>query len=142
MGSLVINYYRINGPVDSGIFKYGLPEPDIIEKDGGFMVTLHKVTNDTVEGITINDTIEINTGGQVGGQVGGQGDRKINSLTDRQKEVFRIIVSNPRISRKQLAEILGINESAVQKHIDALKKKGIIERESETTGKWSIIVKI
>ena len=114
--------------------EHGLPEPDIIEKDGGFMVTLHKVAKVTDEGGVM--------GGQVGGQVGGQDDKKIDTLTERQKEVFKIIVANPRISRKQLAEKLGINESAVQKHIDALKKKGVIERESETTGQWTINVKI
>jgi predicted ArsR family transcriptional regulator len=45
-----------------------------------------------------------------------------------------IIQSNKKISRKQLSEILGINESAVQKHIYALKRKNIIERDSATTG--------
>ena len=98
-----------------------LPEPEIIEKDGGVQVTIYK---------------EI-SGGQDGGQDGGQ----VKILTDRQKEVFNYIVNNPKISRRQLAKELGINESAVQKHIEALKKKKVIEREGETTGKWKIIGK-
>jgi len=44
------------------------------------------------------------------------------------------------ISRKNLSEILGINQSAVQKHIDTLKKKGIISRDSETTGYWRVLL--
>jgi ATP-dependent DNA helicase RecG len=69
-----------------------------------------------------------------GGQVGGQ----VEALPERQKEVLGYIIENPTISRKQLSLKMGINESAVQKHIEALKKKNIIERESETTGSWTV----
>ena len=72
--------------------------------------------------------------GQVGGQVGGQGEQ----LTERQQKVLELIKSNPAISRKQLSERLAINPSAIQKHIDSLKKKGLISRDSETTGYWKI----
>ena len=69
-----------------------------------------------------------------GGQAGGQAEQ----LTERQQEVLELIKSNPAISRKQLSERLAINPSAIQKHIDSLKKKGIISRDSETTGYWKI----
>ncbi|MFN9711262.1 MAG: ATP-binding protein [Bacteroidota bacterium] len=101
-----------------------LPEPEIIEKDGGVQVTIFKG--------------EI--GGQVGGQVGGKAGYKPLMITARQREVLELIKSNPTISRKELADNLGINESAVQKHTDALKKKHIIEREGETTGQWIILI--
>jgi len=77
-------------------------------------------------------------GGQIGGQAGGQGGGQAEKLTERQKEVLELIKADPGISRKQLSEKLDINQSAVQKHIDALKKKGVIFRESETTGYWSV----
>jgi ATP-dependent DNA helicase RecG len=73
-------------------------------------------------------------GGQVGGSIGGQ----VDALPDRKKEVLGYIIENPTISRKQLSLKMGINESAVQKHIEALKKKHIIVRESETTGSWKV----
>ena len=76
--------------------------------------------------------------GQVGGQVGGQAGGQAEHLTERQQEVLELIKSNPAISRKQLSERLAINPSAIQKHIDSLKKKGIISRDSETTGYWKI----
>lgn len=69
-------------------------------------------------------------------QLGGQEEK----LTERQKEVLELIKADTGISRKQLSEKLNINQSAVQKHIDALKKKGVIYRESETTGYWIIEV--
>lgn len=91
-----------------------LPEPLIIEKDGGVEVTIYK----DVEG----------------GQAGGQAGNAIDDLTDRQKEILQLIIDNPRVSRKELSEKLGINESAIQKHTDALKKKKTIERDGKTTG--------
>jgi len=58
----------------------------------------------------------------LGGQAGGQAEK----LTGRQKEILELIKADPGISRKQLSDKLGINQSAIQKHIDALKKKGLI----------------
>lgn len=111
-------------------------------------MTLMSQIDDVAAGDTIGDNIvganeeEIGgqVGGQVGGQAGGQAGGQVDNLTERQQEVFNIILSNQKISRKQLSEKLGINESAVQKHIDALKKKNIIERDSATTGQWIIKV--
>jgi len=74
-------------------------------------------------------------GGQEGGQEGGQKFK----LTDRQTEVLNIIIINPKISRKELSVKLKINESAIQKHLNALKKKKKIIRDGETTGKWIIL---
>ena len=70
----------------------------------------------------------------IGGQVGGQ----VGFLTTRQREILELIIKDPAISRKNLSEKINVNQSAVQKHIDTLKKKGIISRESETTGYWII----
>lgn len=72
-----------------------------------------------------------------GNQAGGQ----VADLTARQKEVFEYIVDNPKISRSELASKIGINESAIQKHIKALKEKQVIKREGKTTGQWLILIK-
>ncbi len=61
------------------------------------------------------------------GQTGGQTGNFIKP-TKRQKDVLILIEKNVFISRKELSHMLKINESAVQKHIDALKQKGLIER--------------
>ncbi len=79
-------------------------------------------------------------GGQAGGQASGQAGGQAEQLTERQQEVLELIKSDPAISRKQLSEKLGINPSAIQKHIDSLKTNGLISRESETTGYWNIHV--
>lgn len=102
-----------------------LPEPEIIEKDGGVQVTIFKVSD----------------GGQIGGQTGGQTGGQIGGLTERQKEVFKLIVANPKVSRKELAQLLNINESAVQKHLKALNDEKVIERVGTNKGYWKILVK-
>ncbi|MFN7845594.1 MAG: RNA-binding domain-containing protein [Bacteroidota bacterium] len=80
------------------------------------------------------------TGGQTGGQIGGQIGGAINDLTDRQKEVLQLITLNTKLSRKELAEKLGINESAVQKHLKALTEEKIIERVGTKKGYWKILI--
>lgn len=77
-------------------------------------------------------------GGQAGGQAGGQDDDILEVLTNRQQEVLDLIIKEPSISRSKLSEILGINESAVQKHIEILKKKQRIARDGTTTGYWIV----
>ncbi len=98
-----------------------LPDPEINEMDGGLQVVLYK-----------------NAGGQDGSQVSSQDGSQVYDITKRQQEVLDYIIANPTISRKQLSEKLNINESAVQKHIEALKKKEKIERDSATTGYWKV----
>ena len=83
---------------------------------------------------TINDTV---TGGQISGQMGGQ-----IALSERQLEVLQIIKDNPTVTRKMLAEKLGINESAVQKHLEALKQNGIIKHVGKTRGHWEILPRL
>ena len=79
--------------------------------------------------------LELNKGGQVGGQVGGAIE---DLLTDRQIEILNIIKINPFVSRRELSEKMNVNESAIQKHLDSLKKKGFIKREGKTTGYWKM----
>lgn len=72
-------------------------------------------------------------GGQIGGQIGGQ------KITTRQKEILDIIKKKPTVSRGELSDLLKINPSAVQKHINKLKEKGIIKRIGKTLGGyWEI----
>jgi ATP-dependent DNA helicase RecG len=56
--------------------------------------------------------------------------------------LFNLIVEKPDITRKELSEVLQINSSAVQKHLEKLKKEGVISREgSDKKGFWKVITK-
>ncbi|MEP2772921.1 MAG: winged helix-turn-helix transcriptional regulator [Fulvivirga sp.] len=74
-------------------------------------------------------------GGVIGGVIGGA----IEGLADRQLEVLELIHEDNKISYRGIAKRLDINESAVGKHIDALKEKGVLKREGGTRGFWKII---
>lgn len=75
-----------------------------------------------------------NTGGMSGGVTGGMtgsitGRTGVNSeLTEAQIKVLQIIKSNPKITLRAISNELNINISAVQKHIEKLRKKGVVER--------------
>ena len=63
-------------------------------------------------------------------------------LTERQIGVLRLIQANPAISRRELAEKLGINQSAVQKHLEALKDKGVLKRIGGAKGgSWAVVTR-
>ena len=71
-----------------------------------------------------------------GGTMGGP----IDDLTDRQKEVFRFIENDTKLTIRKLAKLLNINVSAVQDHITILKEKRIIIRIGGTQGYWKILL--
>ena len=70
--------------------------------------------------------------GQICGQIGGQ-------ISTKQQIILNLISENNKISRKELAETLKINESAVQKHLQKLKQLGLIERSGTTRGYWKVL---
>jgi predicted HTH transcriptional regulator len=88
------------------------------------------------------------TGGQtggttnaIGGMTGGTTDEPggtTDGLTNTQSTILLLIEQNNAISISNLAEILHINRSAIQKHIDNLKNAGILKREGTFGGKWII----
>lgn len=78
-------------------------------------------------------------GGQKGGQESGQKDTR-DILSERQKEILKIISKTPNISRLELSKQLRINQSAIQKHIANLKKQGILKRIGpDKGGYWQIV---
>jgi len=60
-------------------------------------------------------------------------------LTGRQNDLIGLIRADKRMSRKTLADQLGINQSAVQKLLEALKKKGVLKRIGGTRGHWEVV---
>ena len=77
-------------------------------------------------------------GGIMGGTMGGTIDEMMGTLTDRQKEVLKIISNDNKLSIRIIARKLGVNISAVQEHVDKLKEKGVIERVGGTRGHWNV----
>lgn len=73
-----------------------------------------------------------------GGQKENFGGQK--QWSENFKKTFELLKEKPQMTRKELAETLKINTSAIQKHIQKLKQLGIIERVgSDKKGFWRII---
>ena len=60
-------------------------------------------------------------------------------MTTKQIALMNLLKKNPMISRKEIAEKFGVNESAVQKRLDSLKKKGVLRRVGpDKGGYWEL----
>ena len=50
-----------------------------------------------------------------------------------------MLIENPRLTRKELAKRLGVNEVSIRYRLDKLKESGRIERLGSTkAGKWVV----
>jgi len=78
-------------------------------------------------------------GGPIGGLIGGPIGGPMSSLTQRQNEVLNFLRENNKLTKLELARLLGVNVSASQAHIKILKDKGYVVRIGGTRGYWQII---
>ena len=61
-------------------------------------------------------------------------------LSTRQKEILNIIKKDNKISYRAIAKQIKINDSAVKKHLNILKEKGVLKRVGGTRGHWQVKV--
>ena len=73
-----------------------------------------------------------------GGQKTGKVDRKSGQKT--REAILDMIAKDAKVTSTQMAECLGINRSAVSKHLKKMQEDGIIKREGpDKGGKWVVI---
>lgn len=95
--------------------KYGFSRPVFEERFGGFAVELFK------------EKVSKELGNQLGNQLG----NIKNSILSEMK-------ANPKISGVQLAELLGVSTTAIEKNIKQLRDDGLIKRIGGTRGHWEV----
>ena len=110
-----------------------LPTPEFMETGDFFDVKLYRPVIELESG-AIGGAIDHLSGAieDLGGAI------EANQLTERQQEILVLIRRNPKVSYRSLAEQLGINQSALQKHLNHLKDAGWLERVGGTRGYWVI----
>jgi ATP-dependent DNA helicase RecG len=65
--------------------------------------------------------------------------RWVDTLSENRIEILKNIYLNPKISKRELESIIGLNGSAIDKNIDFLKNLGLLERKGNTkSGHWII----
>jgi len=87
----------------------------------------------SVTGDRSDHTKSAHKSGQTGGQAGGQ------SLPGRTRELLELLKANPFATRAELSAALQISPSAVQKHLEKLKKGYIRRNGGDFGGHWEII---
>lgn len=98
---------------------------EFLEKNDFFDVKLYRPVIESIGGAIDNSSGAIEG---LGGAI------EVSQLTERQQEILVLIQHNPKVSYRSLAEQLGINQSALQKHLNHLKDAGWLERIGGTRG--------
>ncbi|MBW6484992.1 MAG: winged helix-turn-helix transcriptional regulator [Syntrophobacterales bacterium] len=66
--------------------------------------------------------------------------RLADGLAESQRLMLELIAENPRISKRAMAEKIGISTTAIDKNIAALKTKGLLTRiGSNKSGHWKVV---
>ena len=81
-------------------------------------------------------TIAASLSGSIGGSIGGSIEQEL--LTERQTQILNLVQQNPKVSYREMAVQIGINESAIKKHLNHLKDADWLERVGGTRGYWAI----
>ncbi len=67
-------------------------------------------------------------------------ERLVERLAESQRKILDFIKKSPAISKKELADKVGISTTAIDKNIGQLKKKGLLKRMGpDKGGHWEII---
>jgi len=67
-------------------------------------------------------------------------EKLVEGLAENQKKILMLITGNPNVSKKAMAESLGISTTAIDKNLARLKQKGILRRVGPTKGgHWEMI---
>ena len=67
-------------------------------------------------------------------------ERLAEGLAESQKRILQLICRNPRISKKTMAEAIGISTTAIDKNLAKLKKRGILRRVGPARGgHWKVV---
>ena len=112
--------------IREGFEAAGLPMPKVQNFCGGVQVTVQRIKFMNMM--------------HVGNNVGNQSETQ---LSDRQREICRLIKNYPQISAKGLSEVLSVVSRTIERDLSELQKEGIIIREgSKTSGHWVLLKQI
>jgi len=123
------------GRIINDFKEYGLTAPEFAELGNYFRVTVYKKRiSGLIQGAPAESEGKTGEKGLVGGLVGG--------LAESQKKIYQEMLANPTVSKTELAKLLGISSTAIDKNISALKRKALVRRVGpDTGGHWEVLPK-
>lgn len=67
-------------------------------------------------------------------------DKLVDGLAETQKKILQLIIEHPRISKKAMAEGIGISTTAIDKNLTTLKRRGLLRRIGpDKGGHWEVM---
>ena len=67
-------------------------------------------------------------------------DVLVDGLVESQRQILALVDENPRVSKKRMAECIGISTTAIDKNITMLKNKGYLQRIGpDRGGYWEVL---
>ena len=124
--------------IREGFEAAGIPMPKVQNFCGGVQVTVQRTKFMQM----------MNVGNNVGNDVASNVVSSVVSvsqvqLTERQREIYKLIKANSFISSKQMSVVLSVVHRTIQRDLAALQKAGIIIREGNTSaGHWVLLKQI
>lgn len=110
----------------------GVPEPEYVTNGHEVKIVFkkkHKSNSD--------ENGNVNVGSNVGSDVG---SLSVVQLTERQKEIIRLIKENPMMSSQQMSVVLSVVKRTIERDLADLQKKGVLSREGKTSaGRWVLL---
>jgi len=110
----------------------GVPEPEYVTNGHEVKIVFkkkHKSNSDENE--------NVNVGSNAGSDVG---SLSVVQLTERQKEIIRLIKENPIMSSQQMSVVLSVVKRTIERDLADLQKKGVLSREGKTSaGRWVLL---
>lgn len=80
--------------------------------------------------------------GLADGLVDGLVDGLADGLVESQRKILDLVVKVPMISKRDMAEQIGISKTAIDKNIETLKSKGLLKRVgTNKSGHWEVLRK-
>ena len=114
--------------------EYGLPQPSIIEKNGGIEVTVLASNGD----VQVDN--EVYNAGLVKELVKELVKGLVKDLSANQIKLLELIETRPNVTKKEMAKHIGISTTAIDNNIKTLKSKGLLERVGgRKDGYWKFV---
>lgn len=107
--------------ITDGFSSKNLPIPKIEENCGGILVTIQRGIMSEVVGSDVGSLSEV-------------------KLTDRQKDICKLLLVNPKVSAKAMSEVLSVVQRTIERELSSMQKNGFIRHEGNTSaGRWIIL---
>ena len=113
----------------------GMPDPEIIEKNGGISTTLFPIMSLNAVGLRSAR----NDGEKRGERVGKTSGKGRESVGKTSSKIIEVCLENPSITIPEMAQRIAVTERSIQRNIRNLQRVGLLKRAGgRKEGHWEV----